>query len=1343
MLMSGCTGFLDDSPAETINDQEDSNDDNQPVTDNIPVLQHQDKTVTYGELVILSGSVIDENPSQNKIYLALIPNDELSSPFAVPFFYPDANGNWDVAVSIDEPGMWEVQGFVVDDSGQKSETVLANLTIDVPVEDPVIIQIGVYPEVEKGEIVILTGMLEHDNLDTCTIVYKIEDSLWINGQLNQPVLGNEGGFSVVIGEIYDNLSGVLEVTCGYWTVTMSSQPYNLILKGADDADDDGIPDSLDMCPDGSSDWLSTSMTDYDADGCKDSNEDTDDDNDGILDINDECPTGLIGWSSSGTSGSEFSDYDGDGCVDLFEDSDDDGDGVEDQLDSCPVGYTGWISDTNTDRDGDGCWDLYEDQDDDGDGLDDGIDSCPLGDIYWISNNQTDWDSDGCRDSTEDDDDDNDGVYDSSDECEKTIIGSTVNSRGCADYQNDEDEDGVVDSQDICPDTPLEFANYVNGVGCADRDGDGIWYNEDLCHNTPFEFISNVNSFGCADRDGDGIFFNNDNCPNSPVRWSIDINGCAVSQKPVTWSTGPYGFNPMDTASSFTISTLGGSWSFQNNWDGEDNYLFFFKYGQSSYNTALWNQDVSDLIELLPDENTHFFFGSFDSSYHNDMLSVQTRVNNYINTLPNEEKIHWQTHIHFIDQQAWSITGGLGDVIGDWLSFYYGIDRFQKWREIGSLYNWARQWTSEPEYRMDYIATEAVMYNSEFMSEIRLEDPAITQVDIFNEDWHNGGWSSGYNSYTNATFPNSNTMEDFNTLEIYSYHACDEHKNRYGIDDDGDGTVDRYGGCHEWDYLQYLNICSEVDNHSTCGNEFVRYITTYGREGKWLTDISPFLFMLLNGDLMEFKYSGANKGSLTIIALLSTWEDDGLRASSGEYLFSGGSFRGEYNNESLYKRSHQMSIPSNMIKSELVSIATGHGFGNDDANCAEFCNHEHRFTLNGFSTQEDHPMAGNTTVASDREGCMKETELGVVANQLGSWPFGRAGWCAGQDVKQWTHDITSWINTNGENNLSYQGLYDGQNYIPQNEGGGTGQRIELVSYVVYYVNVSQLSGGVPGAGTQNMTISTTVQLSGLQSVNVLLCTPGGQIEVDGELTIIANEIHINNGCVVTADAKIWGGTGKGLDGVQRAGNSANSGSGGSGGGHSGSGGDGGTSVNSGGLSYGNGTESGSSGGNTSGANSVATGGKGGGYILLIARLIDIGGQITSDGGSGQTGTGGNGAGEQGAGGGSGGSIFIIANYVTIQQSGTVATSGGIGGDGGNSNSGMLMVVYDGGHGGGGGSGGFVSIQTVVNGLSNSGTTAVSSGSGGSGGAGSGGGVNGLAGTQGAQGNFSISTFAGFN
>ena len=58
------------------------------------------------------------------------------------------------------------------------------------------------------------------------------------------------------------------------------------------------------------------------------------------------------------------------------------------------------------------------------------------------------------------------------------------------------------------------------------------------------------------------------------------------------------------------------------------------------------------------------------------------------------------------------------------------------------------------------------------------------------------------------------------------------------------------------------------------------------------------------------------------------------------------------------------------------------------------------------------------------------------------------------MKPWTYDISDWIDWNGnQNSLLYQGLYDGQNYVPQNEQSGANQNIHANIWIVYYTNSS--------------------------------------------------------------------------------------------------------------------------------------------------------------------------------------------------------------------------------------------------------------------------------------------------
>ena len=131
-----------------------------------------------------------------------------------------------------------------------------------------------------------------------------------------------------------------------------------------DADGDGIPDSVDRCPDQPED---KDMFD-DTDGCPDN----DNDDDGFPDATDKCP--LDPEDKDGFQ-------DDDGCPD----KDNDGDGIPDAQDKCP--------DQPEDKDGfqdiDGC----PDPDNDLDGIVDAQDMCP-NEPETINGNQ---DDDGCPD----------------------------------------------------------------------------------------------------------------------------------------------------------------------------------------------------------------------------------------------------------------------------------------------------------------------------------------------------------------------------------------------------------------------------------------------------------------------------------------------------------------------------------------------------------------------------------------------------------------------------------------------------------------------------------------------------------------------------------------------------------------------------------------------------------------------------------------------------------------------------------------------------------------------------------------------------------------------------------
>ena len=82
----------------------------------------------------------------------------------------------------------------------------------------------------------------------------------------------------------------------------------------------------------------------------------------------------------------------------------------------------------------------------------------------------------------------------------------------------------------------------------------------------------------------------------------------------------------------------------------------------------------------------------------------------------------------------------------------------------------------------------------------------------------------------------------------------------------------------------------------------------------------------------------------------------------------------------------------------------------------------------------------------REGCAEQVDVGVVANQAGTWPYGRGGWCPGLQVDVWEADLTSGVVMDGANTLAYYGQMDGAPWRP---GVGTGARVDMRSWLIYY------------------------------------------------------------------------------------------------------------------------------------------------------------------------------------------------------------------------------------------------------------------------------------------------------
>ncbi|KMT66874.1 carbohydrate-binding protein [Catenovulum maritimum] len=164
------------------------------------------------------------------------------------------------------------------------------------------------------------------------------------------------------------------------------------------------------------------------------------------------------------------------------------------------------------------------QDADNDGVLDSSDSCPNTPIGEPA------DVTGCSASQLDDD--NDGVSNNVDQCPNTVAGTEVGADGCeVIIDNDTDNDGVLNNVDQCPNTPPGATVDSNGceVTFADTDNDGIEDSQDFCPNTPAGEA--VNNSGCGesqlDADNDGVTNNIDQCPNTPAGTQVDASGCEI------------------------------------------------------------------------------------------------------------------------------------------------------------------------------------------------------------------------------------------------------------------------------------------------------------------------------------------------------------------------------------------------------------------------------------------------------------------------------------------------------------------------------------------------------------------------------------------------------------------------------------------------------------------------------------------------------------------------------------------------------------------------------------------------------------------------------------------------
>jgi gliding motility-associated-like protein len=403
-----------------------------------------------------------------------------------------------------------------------------------------------------------------------------------NLDLNISSLTSTSGNALVGGEtiirVMLNLGGVKPSDNEAYVITATStstiydskgnriqtQASNNTFALDQDADGDGINNSIDNCPS----IANEDQADADADGVGDvcdnciaisnSNQldtdgdgigdlcDTDDDGDGCLDSSDAFPL----------DPSECSDNDGDGLGDNA-DPDDDNDGILDTIDNCLYAPNADQLDTDADGTGNAC-----DSDDDNDGFSDADEITCGTDPLLASSKPLDTDNDGIANCI-DTDDDNNGYLDTdeiacgSDSLNTTSTPLDTDSDfipNCID--TDDDNDSYLDESDAFPLDATEWLDTdADGTGNnadTDDDGDGQLDTDEIaCGSDPLDlnsFSGDIDEDGITDcedldNDNDGVVDSSDAFPLDPLEWT-DTDADGIGNNADTDDDGD-GFSDLD------------------------------------------------------------------------------------------------------------------------------------------------------------------------------------------------------------------------------------------------------------------------------------------------------------------------------------------------------------------------------------------------------------------------------------------------------------------------------------------------------------------------------------------------------------------------------------------------------------------------------------------------------------------------------------------------------------------------------------------------------------------------------------------------------------------------------
>ena len=498
-----------------------------------------------------------------------------------------------------------------------------------------------------------------------------------------------------------------------------------------------------------------------------------------------------------------------------------------------------------------------------------------------------------------------------------------------------------------------------------------------------------------------------------------------SAKP--FAEGPYGTYRHDLADDFTLPlTDGTDWNLKTHWLGCENYLFVpDTIAVSDLDpTSIWTKDLDNLVKKSP-RNVHYFFVSRQSATTAQAAidAMQGRVDALLAKLAEPDATFWHDHLHVVAKRAQELTAWPATVLNGHGGIGFAIDRAQRIRGFGLLADVTRQipgadsskvwpWAAN----LAYAANEAVMFNGEALrADARVGEDAL-EVPVFK------GETLSQFAEVDVTLTTADKLAAYDTLEIDIEMRCPNP----------DAPEPAQDNCGAWDYIAWLAVRDDAGQNV----EIARFITSYHRETHWTVDATPMLVYLRKGGTQHLRWEYAPSWNVqptaTLLTLRFVNRHKGMQPQSVTKLWDGGGFNSKY--DALHP-DQTVPIPADAKKVELWALITGHG-SDSGTQCAEFCNHQHVFSVGGKTFKKEHKEAGSSNK------CMLNMDKGMVPNQGGTWWFGRGGWCPGMQVDPWVADLAGAITTTTAT-ISYHGQLAGK--VPPDGGANIDGAVWLVVY----------------------------------------------------------------------------------------------------------------------------------------------------------------------------------------------------------------------------------------------------------------------------------------------------------